>query len=157
MKSKKVESLKEHGILNPNPEKVLAEDFKSNTFFDSRDLLQVKYEMLRQVIKGGLTVTQAAVLYGLSRPTFYQAQQAFNEDGMAGLLPRQRGPRGAHKLSEKVMDFVEQAINQDSTLRAEAIAKLIEKEFGFSIHPRSIQRALERRKKNGKNQDGVIL
>ncbi len=157
MKSKKAELLKEHGILNPNPEKVLAEDFKSNTFFDSRDLLQVKYEMLRQVIKGGLTVTQAAELYGLSRPTFYQAQQAFNEGGMAGLLPRQRGPRGAHKLSEKVMVFVEQAVNQDSTLRAEAIAKLIEKEFGFSIHPRSIQRALERRKKNGKNQDGVLL
>ena len=156
MKPNKVELLKEHGILNPNPEKVLAGDFMSNAFFDSRDLLQVKYEMLRQVVKGGLTVTQAAKLYGLSRPTFYQVQQAFNEDGMAGLLPRQRGPRGAHKLSEEVMDFVEQAVNQDSTLRAEAIAELIEKEFGFSIHPRSIERALERRKKNGKTQDGVL-
>ncbi len=157
MKTKKVELLKEHGILNPNPEKVLAEDFKSNAFFDSRDLLQVKYEMLRQVVKGGLTVTQAAKLYGLSRPTFYQVQQAFNEGGMAGLLPRQRGPRGAHKLDEEVMDFVEQAVNQDSTLRAETTAELIEKEFGFSIHPRSVERALERRKKNGKNQGGVLL
>ncbi len=149
MDDEKIELLKEHGILNPNPEKVLAEDFKSNLFFDPRDLLQVKYEMLRQVIKGGVTVTRAAQRFGLSRPTFYQVQRAYAEGGLAGLLPRQRGPKAAHKLDDEVMDFVEQALDRDNTLKSGKIADLIEKKFGFTVHPRSIERALERRKKNG--------
>ena len=40
-------ALKEHGCLNPHAETVRDELFVSNAFFDPRDLLQVKYEMLR--------------------------------------------------------------------------------------------------------------
>ena len=45
----KTRSLKEHGCLNPHAERVRDELFLSNPFFDPRDLLQVRYEMLRRV------------------------------------------------------------------------------------------------------------
>lgn len=155
MVDRKRELLKEYGILNPNPEKVLDEEFKSNTFFDPRDLLQVKYEMLRRVVKDSYPVSRASQLFGFSRPTFYQVQQAFNEGGLAGLLPRPRGPRGAHKLDNEVMAFVEQTLSRESSLRSRELAELIENKFGFTVHPRSIERALDRRKKNGGSQDGA--
>ena len=73
---------------------------------------------------------------------------------MSGLLPAQRGPKKAHKLSDDVMMYVEKAITEDRTLRAGDIASLIEKRFGFKIHPRSIERALERRGKKQRKKDG---
>ena len=45
----KTDALKQHGCLNPRADAVRDELFLSNAFFDPRDLLQVKYEMLRRV------------------------------------------------------------------------------------------------------------
>jgi hypothetical protein len=46
---KKLESLRAQGTLNPHPQDVSHPVFQDNEFFDARDLVQVKYEMLRQV------------------------------------------------------------------------------------------------------------
>ena len=45
----KTESLKKYGALNPHPQKVVETAFSDSAieFFDPRDLVQVKYEMLR--------------------------------------------------------------------------------------------------------------
>jgi predicted DNA-binding protein (UPF0251 family) len=51
--------------------------FESNDFFDTRDLLQAKYEMLRRVDIDGWSFTQAAQALGVSRPVFYPARTAF--------------------------------------------------------------------------------
>ena len=45
----KTEALRQQGCLHPHPEKVTDEAFDANEFFDPRDLVQVKYEMLRRV------------------------------------------------------------------------------------------------------------
>jgi transposase len=150
----KAEALREHGVLNPKPEAVRDELFQKYDFFDRRDLLQVKYEMVRRVKKDGWTVTQASKTFGFSRPSFYDAQNAFNRKGLSGLVPAQRGPKKAHKLSDDVMVYAEEAIAEDRTLRAGDIASLVEKRFGFKVHPRSIERALERRKKKRRKRDG---
>ena len=45
----KVRALLEEGTLNPVPEKVRDPKFQDSEFFDPRDIVQVKYEMLRRV------------------------------------------------------------------------------------------------------------
>jgi transposase len=147
--------LQEHGVLNPNPENVRDELFQNSDFFDSRDLVQVKYEMLRRVFKDNYPVARASGLFGFSRPTFYQLQKAFHEKGLPGLLPQQRGPRAPYKLNEEVMDFVEQILGRNSSLKTGRLVELIEDRFGFKVHPRSIERALKRRKKNDRNSPCV--
>ncbi len=151
MDNTKNKSLKEHGTFNPAPDEVTDELFLNKDFFDPKDLIQVKYEMLRRVVKSGYSVARAAQLFGFSRTAFYQIQNAFNEKGLAGLLPHQRGPKEAHKLNDTVMNFVENEQNKNSSIKSQEMALLIKKEFGFTIHPRSIERAIERRKKNTKN------
>ncbi len=143
----KRDRLARHGLLNPHPEHVQAPWFHTGDFFDANDLVQIKYEMLRHVRVDGAAKADAAALFGLSRPTLYQAEAAFTRDGLAGLLPQQRGPKGAHKLNADVMAFVEQHVRNDSTVRARDLAQLIETQFGLTIHPRSIERALARKKK----------
>jgi transposase len=145
----KAEALRGQGALNSRPHDVTDELFGGSDFFDPRDRVQVKYEMLRRVRVEGWRVTQAAAAYGLSRVTFYEVRQAFEQDGMAGLLPKPRGPKGAHKLTEPVVAFIRQQQRRDRSLRAPALAVLVQERFGVSVHPRSIERALLRREKGG--------
>ncbi|MEH6584739.1 MAG: helix-turn-helix domain-containing protein [Halioglobus sp.] len=139
--------LKALGALNPHPERVHATVFQVDTFFDPRDLVQVKYEMLRLVQKEGATKADAATLFGVSRPTYYQAETHYADKGLAGLLPRQRGPKGAHKLTDSMMAFIDAYMAEHGSLSARQLAQVIQTEFGLTIHPRSIERALARKKK----------
>lgn len=143
----KADRLKENDSLNLHPERVHAEQFQHSTFFDPLDLVQVKYEMLREVSHEGASKVQAAAAYGISRQAFYQALNAFTLGGIAGLLPGQRGPKGAHKLTDEVMSFIEQRQAEDPGLHARALAKALREELHLDVHPRSIERALARKKK----------
>lgn len=138
--------LRAAGALNPHPERVTAEHFLTGDFFDPHDLVQVKYEMVRRVESEGQSVTQTTAAFGFSRPTFYQARAALEARGLPGLLPQRRGPRGAHKLTDEVLDFVAQRLSEDPGLKGPELAKLVQEQFGFPIHPRSIERALRRRR-----------
>lgn len=149
----KIEWLKESGTFYREAVNVKDELFLEYDFFDPYDLLQVKYEMVRRVERDNWTVTEASKSFGFSRTSFYQTQRAIAEEGLGGLGPRKRGPKAAHKLTGDVMQFIEESINEDSTLRAPKVAELVEERFGFKIHPRSIERALERRKKNQRMSD----
>jgi transposase len=142
----KTKSLQQYGALNPHPEKVTDEEFLSNDFFDARDLVQVKYEMVRRV-QTGRQVKQVAKAFGLSRTSYYEAQTAFEKAGLPGLLPQRPGPRGAHKLSDEVVEFVVEAMAKRTKATSSEMAVLVNEQFGLSVHPRSIERALKRRKK----------
>ena len=138
--------LQKHGCLHPHPETLSNELFVEQEFFDPADLVQVKYEMLRGVRVEGQPVQDAARAFGLSRPTFYQAQAAFERSGLLGLLPAKKGPRRSHKLTEEVMDFVMEELTVDSALQPAELARRIQHRFDITVHPRSIRRALARRK-----------
>ena len=146
----KVEALRRQGTLNKRPQAVKAPLFGESEFFDPHDLPQVKYEMLRQVCKERKTVKESAACFGFSRVAFYQIRKRFEEWGMAGLLPQARGPRRPHKLTDEVLDYVEQALRQDSSQRISTLADKVKDHFGISLHPRSLERALARRQKKSK-------
>jgi hypothetical protein len=141
----KVEALRARGCLNRRPDRVLDAVFTSDDFFDRRDLVQVKYEMLRRSRVEGAAVTRSAAAFGFSRPSFYQASAAFDAAGMQGLVPARPGPRRAHKLSEEILDLVERRLARGGTSGAVALAALVRERFDLDVHPRSIERALARR------------
>lgn len=144
---RKTASLRQRGSLHPRSNAVIDPLFAESDFFDARDLLQVKYEMLRRVCVDAQPISQAASAFGLSRPCFYQAQQAFERDGLTALLPQKPGPRRAHKLDADVVAFVQQLLCEQPSLRAPQLAERVLARFGRKVHPRSIERALARQKK----------
>ena len=121
--------------------------FETSDFFDSNDMIQVKYEMLRQVRVEQKPVSQAAKAFGFSRPSFYQAQMAFEQNGLSGLLPQKRGPRNGHKLTGDVIEFIDQARAADSSLSSDDLVQMVKSRFGVLVHRRSIERRLLRPKK----------
>ncbi|MGH6637015.1 MAG: helix-turn-helix domain-containing protein [Polaromonas sp.] len=143
----KLDRLRQAGTLNAQPQRVQAPWFQPGGFFDANDLVQVKYEMLRHARQDGVSKAQAASLFGLSRPTFYQAESAFERDGIAGLLPQIRGPKVAHKLTPEVMQVIESLHHSGGPLQAREMARLVHEKLGLQVHPRSIERAVARKKK----------
>ena len=139
-------ALAETRTLNPRPEAVRDEQFASSEFFDARDLVPVKYEMVRRVRVDGAPVTAAAAAFGFSRPSYYEAAAAVDRDGLGGLVPAKPGPRGGHKLTGEILAWAEQQLAADPGLRPASLAGPIAAEFGVRVHPRSVERALARRR-----------
>ena len=143
----KADALRAQGTLHPRSDQVRDPLFASHEFFDPRDLVQVKYEMLRRVDVEGQPVTRMADAFGFSRPTFYQTQAAFQAHGIAGLVPRKRGPHGAHKVTDTVLAFVAAQRAEDPALTVRALLSRIHDRFGLDVHRRSLERAMQRREK----------
>jgi transposase len=144
---RKTQALKERASLNPHPEKVVDPLFASPDFFDARDLVQVKYEMVRRVRVDGEPVSRSAEAFGFSRPCFYQAQTNLEQGGLSALVPKKPGPRRSHKLNAQVMEFIQQLLSESPSLRAPQLAGRVLERFGLKMHPRSIERALARQEK----------
>ena len=141
----KIKALRRHGALHPHPQAVRDEVFESEEFLDPRDRVQVKYEMLRRHRLEGRPVSEVAQRFGVSRQTFYLTETAFEKGGLPGLVPRRRGPKGAHKCTDEALDFVENW--RESGPHEQPLGEAVEQRFGVKIHPRSIDRALARRQK----------
>jgi transposase len=139
--------LKRTGTLNPRPESVSDTLFKENPFFDPKDLLQVRYEMLRRHSVEGAAIVDVAANFGVSRPTVYQAQTAFQQGGLSGLLPKQRGPKEGHKLSAEVLEHVRTLRAAQPALTTVACIQAVQEKFGITVHRRSLERALASKKK----------
>jgi transposase len=147
MPDEKFTRLSQAHALHPHPDAVTDSLFVSGLpFFDPRDLIQVKYEMLRRVRLAGDSVAQAADRFGLSRQTFYAAQAAWDRAGIVGLLPHPTGPHHGYKLTDDLVAFL---IPFAATLSASQLAHLLEERFQVIVHPRSIERALARQGQKG--------
>jgi transposase len=150
----KVVALRAERSLNPRPDAVRDESFAASEFLDARDLVQVKYEMVRRVRVDGDAVSRSAGAFGFSRPSFYEAAAALDSGGMAALVPARPGPRRAHKLTDEVVTFACDALAADPSLRSADLAAAIGERFGIRVHPRSVERALARSKEGSKRGDG---
>jgi len=142
---RKEAALRQSRTLNLRPGDVTEGRFAAGGFFDARDMVQVKYEMVRTTREDGASVTAAAAAFGLSRQSFYQAAAALEEGGLAALVPGRPGPKGGRKLTAEVIAWIGEQKAADPRLRAARLAALVEEQFGVRVHPRSVQRVLARR------------
>jgi transposase len=150
MSDEKLVALRHSHTLHPHPDRVSDPLFTSgSSFFDARDLMQVKYELLRRVCMEGDSVTHATSLFAISRPTFYAAQSAWEHAGLIGLLPQQTGPRQGHKLSEEIIQLL---LPLAETMSSIQLAAWLRDQQHLIVHPRSIERALARAAKKGESR-----
>lgn len=143
----KLSVLKRSGTVNAHAKDVQDPAFIDSGFFDPRDLIQVRYEMLRRVRTEGQSVTKATKLFGVSRPTFYKIQKDFDRSGLVGLLPAKRGPHGPRKITPEVMRFIEEVAAGGRGSDLTRLVGEIAQRFRLVVHPRTVARALARFKK----------
>ena len=146
--TEKLQRLQQTGTLNTTPEKILDPMFSvAGDFFDAHDLLQVRYEMIRLVRIEHATLAEAAKRFGVSRPTCFRMTKAFDRGGLQGLIPAPRGPRGPHKITPQMLEFVVEYKSRHGRVGARRLVPLIEQRFGITVHPRGLEKALARGKK----------
>ena len=143
----KHERLRQAGLLNPRPERVRDPRFDSSDFFDPSDIVQVRYEMVRLVRLDKLTLAKAAERFGVSLPTCFRAVKAFASHGLQGLLSERRGPRGPRKATPEILRFVDDYRALHGRTGTATMVQLIQQQFGVSLHPRGLEKALARREK----------
>lgn len=146
----KAQALKAAGSFNPRANQVRHPLFGRSDFFDPRDLPQLKYETLRALEVDEYSIARAATEFGLSRPTIYQAQDQFKNQGMEGLLPRKRGPKKPHKLTPEVRQYLRVVAIAEPQLKARELADRLRQRFKVKVHPRTIEKALKSKEKKGR-------
>ena len=147
MSDEKRDILRQSHTLHPHPDQVRDPLFISGSpFFDPRDLVQVKYELLRRVRVEGYSVSHATALFAVSRPTFYAAQSAWEHAGVIGLLPEPTGPRHAHKLTDELIARLQPLTK---TMSPAQLAAWLQEQEHLTVHPRSIERAFARKAQKG--------
>lgn len=115
-------------------------------FFDARDVVQVKYEMLRAHHVKEEPVSEVARRFGFSRQTFYATDLAFKRERWQGLLPGKPGPKGPNKITPECAKFLRIQYQERSDLSWNELAQAAADKFGVSVHPRTIQRLLDKKK-----------
>lgn len=151
---RKLEALQECGTANPHADSVRDPAFVFSDFLDRRDLVQVRYEMLRRVGVGGQSVAEVAACFGVSRQTFYKLQDDFNRHGITGLLPGKRGPRRPRrKVTDEVMHFIEETAAVQGRLGTAAVAERVHRRFGLVLSRATVRRALARSTRKGPRRD----
>ena len=129
----KREALARDGALNPHPEAIHDALFTGNPFFDAKDLVQVRYEMVRRHRVDGVAISEVSTNFGVSRPTFYKSLRALQKAGLPGLLPSQRGPKDGHKISAEVVAFVVALKAARPKLTTSQCLEEIEARFGIKV------------------------
>jgi transposase len=114
---------------------------KRPNFFNPGDRGQVKYEMLRAHSHDGHFITRVCKEFGYSRESFYQALQAFNKQGIAGLVDKPKGKNKPDKVTPEIIGYV---IYQRAKfgLSGAKIAEDIFKNFNLKLHKRTVERIL---------------
>ncbi len=112
-------------------------------FFNPEDRIQVKYEMLRQVLVEGTEVNKTAREFGFSRPRFYQLKERFEQEGMAGLIDGIPGRKEATKITPQILAFILEQKRIHPELSGKAIRDKITKTFGLRLGQRTVERALQ--------------
>jgi len=139
-RSSKREFLRAAGAWNVRARRVESPVFAQSDFFDPRDKVQVKYEMLRAHEIEGVSVFAACRQFGFSRESFYTTAMALGTKGVVGLADQKRGRKGPHKLTPEVQQFILQEMEKDPTLSGAALAERVATQFSVSVHRRSIER-----------------
>jgi transposase len=117
-----------------------------NAHFDPHDLVQVKYEMLRAVIRNEMTITEASRQFGFSRAAYYKVEKSFDVAGVNGLFLQKTGPKAAVKATDEILRFADELRSKEPGITNDRIIEEIQNQKGITLHKRSLQRERSKKK-----------
>ena len=130
--------------LNPHPEQVTDPEFGASDFLDARDAVQVKYEMVRKVRRRRSPRPPRRSATPAPRTT--PRPPHWSPPGWTGLCPRGPGRAGPASSPRKSSPGPRSSSPPGPGLRPAQLPDRIADAFGVRVHPRSVERALARRR-----------
>jgi len=142
--SSKDANMKRNGSFNKNYANVSASIFEASPFFDKRDIVQVKYEMVRAASRGEGSIYEIAAAHGFSRKSYYQTSKAFESGGLCALVPKKTGPKGPTKINCEITAYIEGYYAEHPKAGVNEISEALKEEKGVKVHPRTIYRHVKK-------------
>jgi len=142
----KVEILKVNGTYNKRYDSVRKPEFLEGGFYDPRDVVQVKYEMLRDAEDSGQAIGAVASKFGFSRTAYYNIKESFEKNGMSALIPEKTGPKKPHRLTETLQEFVDEYVIGHPNASSAEIVAVIQSEKSEVVSKRTIERYKSKKK-----------
>ena len=144
----KIEILMSNGTYNKRYDSVRKPKFLTGVFYDPMDIVQVKYEMLREAQESDRAIGEVANEFGFSRTAYYNIKESYDKNGMSSLIPEKPGPRRSHKLTNQLQNFIDEYTSAYPKASASEIVSVIQGERGVSISKRTIERYINKKKPN---------
>lgn len=142
----KKEILLTNGTFNKNHAKVTKANFRNGGFYDPMDIVQVRYEMIRDADVSTGTIEQVSNEYGYSRASYYHIRDNFENGGMAALIPDKTGPREPRKFTDEIQEYVNDYIGRNPSASSSQIADEIESSKGVTVSKRTVERFRHKKK-----------
>ena len=143
----KHEVLQKNGTYNKNFTKVKEQRFINDDFYDPRDLVQVKYEMLRAARETERSIDDIVGNYGFSRSGFYKIKSSFEKEGVSAFVPNKTGPQNARKLTKEHQQFIDSYLMDNPGTSSDSMAVILKVERGLEVSKRTIERYRRRQGK----------
>jgi len=143
----KILELKRTGTLNPYPDSVSDSLFQENPFFDPKDLLQVRYEMLRRHSVEGISIVDVATRFGVFAPDCLSGPGCIPANGPE--RPASQAPRSQRRAQTifRGSRVCAGASNRRAHFDDGGLCPSCSGKVGIRIHRRSLERALASKKK----------
>jgi hypothetical protein len=126
--------------IHPAPGKVYDKRFQEEgSFFDPKDIVQVKYELIRSCVVEGNDVASTCVRFGFSRTTYYKVYEAFLQGGIPSLMGRPRGRPQPIKVNELVLGYLIAEKAKKPKLSASEMVTHVMNRYNVQISVRMIQ------------------
>ena len=145
----KEERLKSTHTFNPNYDKINDPTFASSDVLDTRDLLQVRYEMVRSVRIDKDSPKDVASRFGVSEATLRRHIRDLRDGGMIALVPDIRGPKGQHSLNDEEIQYIESYLVKHPDASGGQVHSALVQEKQSEVSKRTIERYLASKKENG--------
>ena len=132
--------------LNPHPEQVSDPEFLASEFFDARDVVQVKYEMVRKVKAAAPRSPRPPRRSGTPGRRTTRRPPRWSAPGWRGWSRPGPGRAAPTSSPRRSCAWAEEQLAADPGAAPGAAGRPIEESFGVRVHPRSVERALARRR-----------
>ncbi|MBU0599712.1 MAG: helix-turn-helix domain-containing protein [bacterium] len=115
-------------------------------FLNLQDLVQVRYEMLRESFTSGKSISKVCAKYNYSRERFYHFKKRFEKKGILGLMDKKGGPKKPYKVNEEIEGIIlnKRKSNGKEGKNIYAIAKELKKEGIIEISAKTVERILKK-------------
>ena len=137
----KVEHLRATHTYNEQHDKVTDELFANSELFDPRDLLQVRYEIVRAVGRGE-SPEKVAARFGVSGMTARRYAGRMGEGGLSALLPARKGPGGPRALGAAGEEFVDAYVEGHPGASGREVHEALEAALAPGVSQRTVERRI---------------
>lgn len=137
----KVELLKASRTYNFGYDRVTDDVFADSQLLDPRDLLQVRYEIVRAV-DNGESPERVAPRFGVSGMTARRCVERLAGGGILALVPERSGPRGPRALGAEAEAFVDAFALAHPLASGREVHEALEAALAPGVSQRTVERRL---------------